>query len=117
MYFDVKNRNIIIVRFIINVIGINENTKFLLFLVSSDTNLLMATGKLSPEMAIRSVNVGIIIMYSPVPSVPRILAKTILINMLIIFVIKLPIVSNITDFMNLFFIFNNMIFALFYFLS
>ena len=47
--------------------------------------------------------VGDISIYIPIPSVPINLAKTILINILIILVIKPPIKSKITDFKKTFF--------------
>lgn len=96
--------------FIIKVIGMSENTRFLLFLFSSATSLLTATGKPRLAIAIRRVKVGVINMYTPVPSVLSVLARTIFINMLIIFVSILPIVSIITDFMNLFFFMFNFMF-------
>ena len=84
-------------------IGITEKTKFLLFLVSSATNLLMATGKPNWAKAISMTKVGDINIYIPMPSVPINLAKTIFINMLIILVIKPPINNKMTDFKKIFF--------------
>ena len=84
-------------------IGITENTKFLLFLVSSATSLLIATGKPSCARAISITKVGDINIYIPIPSVPINLAKTILINILIILVMKPPINNKMTDFKKIFF--------------
>ena len=84
-------------------IGMTEKTKFLLFLVSSATNLLIATGKPNWAKAISMTKVGDINIYIPMPSVPISRAKTILINMLIILVKNPPIKSKITDFKKIFF--------------
>ena len=43
-------------------IGIEEKTRFLLFLVSSATSLLIATGNPNWEIEINKLNVGIISM-------------------------------------------------------
>ena len=103
MYLDASNKKIIIIKFKIRDIGITEKTRFLLFLFSSATSLLMATGKPRLAIAINKVKVGEINIYRPVPSVPRSLAKTIFINILIILVINPPIVKIKTDFINVFF--------------
>lgn len=99
----VKKSNMIIIMFKARDMGITEKTKFLLFLVSSATNLLIATGKPNWASAISKTKVGDINIYIPMPSVPISLAKTIFINMLIILVRKPPIKSNITDFKKMFF--------------
>jgi hypothetical protein len=44
-------------------IGMEEKTKFLLFLVSSATSLLIATGNPNCEIEINKLNVGIISIY------------------------------------------------------
>ena len=90
--------------FKINEIGMTEKTKFLLFLVSSATSLLIATGNPKLANAINKTKVGDISIYMPIPSVPISLAKTILINMLIILVMKPPINNKMTDFKKMFFL-------------
>lgn len=81
----------------ISDMGIIEKTKFLLFLLSSATSLLMATGNPNWAIDISNIKVGDINVYIPIPFVPINLAKIILINILIILVINPPIKSNITD--------------------
>lgn len=93
----------IIIKLINKEIGITEKTKFLLFLFSSATSLLIATGKPNWARAIKSIKVGDISMYNPMPSVPISLAKTIFINMLINLVIAPPIISIIADLIKMFF--------------
>ena len=103
MYPAVRNSKIIIKIFNIKDMGITEKTKFLLFLVSSATSLLIATGNPNWASAISITKVGDINIYIPMPSVPINLARTILINILIILVIKPPIKRRITDFKKIFF--------------
>ena len=86
-----------------NDIGITEKTRFLLFLLSSATNLPMATGKPNYAALDCMMKVGDINIYIPMPSVPISRAKTIFINMLIILVKNPPIKSKITDFKKIFF--------------
>ena len=71
----------IINTFSIRIIGMSENTSLLLFLAFSATNLLIATGNPKLAIAIRRVNVGVISIYIPVPSVFKVRANTIFINM------------------------------------
>ena len=54
-----KNINTKIIEFMIRAIGIIEKTRFLLFLVSSATSLLIATGNPNCDIAIKRLNVGI----------------------------------------------------------
>ena len=88
----------------VKVTGIIENTKFLLFLLSSDTNLEIAVGSPKDAMEIKSEKVGRTSIYIPRPSRPNFLDIITLINILIILVITLPINNIKVDFKRLFFI-------------
>ena len=79
-----------------------EKTKFLLFLFSSATSLLMATGNPNPASDINSIKVGDISIYNPMPSVPISLANTIFMSMLISLVIAPPIIKIIVPFIKMF---------------
>ena len=84
-------------------IGMEEKTKFLLFLVSSATSLLIATGNPNCEIEINKLNVGIISIYVPIPIVPKFLVITILIIIPSNLVMIPPKSSINVDFINLFF--------------
>lgn len=103
----IKSLPIIRMNISINVtpkaIGSDEKTRFLLFLVSSATNLLIATGKPNCDIEISKLNVGIISMYVPIPIVPKFLVIVILITIPSNLVITPPRSNIIVDLMNLFF--------------
>ena len=92
--------------------GIIPSTIFLLFLVFSETSFDIAIGSDRVAMVMKRVYVGIISMYSPIPSTPIILVVIILIIILSIFVINPPIIRIIVDFINFSFIVNCMFFIL-----
>lgn len=87
------NNKDIIIRLMKIEIGIKENTKFLLFLLSSAINLEIAIGNPNPARVIIKEKVGIIIIYSPMPSVVNNLDIIIFIIIPNILVIKPPIIK------------------------
>jgi len=79
-----------------------ENINFLLFFLSSLTILLIAIGNPNCDNVINKLNVGIIIIYIPIPSVPTILVVNILITIPNIFVIAPPNTKISVDLINIF---------------
>lgn len=85
-------------------IGIIPSTTFLLFLLFSETSFDIATGRDNVAIIMNNPYVGIINIYSPIPSIPIILVVIILIIILSIFVINPPIIRIIVPFINFSFI-------------
>ena len=84
----------------IRIIGILENTKFLLLYLSSLTNLETLVGKLNWDKDINKEKVGKINIYKLIPSKPINLVLITLITIPSILVIKPPIIKIIVDFIN-----------------
>lgn len=110
--FDDRISIVIIIILKISAMGIIPSTIFLLFLVFSETSFDIAIGSDRVAMVMKRVYVGIISMYSPIPSTPIILVVIILIIIPSIFVINPPIIRIIVDFINFSFIVNCMFFIL-----
>ena len=106
-YFDKNGAiiNKINIKIILNtkVIGIVDNTIFLLLLVFSLTSFDIEVGRPNVDKVINKLKVGITNIYCPIPSVDTTLVKTILITILSILVIKPPIIKIIVDLINLLF--------------
>lgn len=85
-------------------ISILVNTRFLLLYLLLDIKTFNAVGNPKPAILLRSINVGIIIEYMPIPVVPICLVSTILMTSPRIFVNNPPIIKINVDLINLFFI-------------
>lgn len=87
------------------VIGIIDTIIDLDVLFLSLTNLDIAVGRESVQSVIKRLNVGKTRLYKPIPSVPTVLVKAILIIIESIFVIKPPIIKIIVDLIKVFFMY------------
>ncbi len=93
----------------ISMMGIIDNTNFLLLFFPSLTSLDMATGNPKEHNVINRLKVGSIKEYIPIPLVEMALVKAILIIIPNIFVIIPPISKIIVDFIKLLLIIKYMI--------